>query len=265
MKKRVWMGIALLAFLGAGVLAFMTGKDYFRKEEAKKQYEDMREKNKKESQSSLTQENETKEAKETEENKAVEIPINFAELQEKNPDIYAWITIPETEIDYPIVQSAMDNEYYLDHSAEKTESVSGAIFSENYNALDFEDYITVLYGHNMRDGSMFAGLHEYEDSEYMKKHEDVIIYTPDAILKYKIFAAYMADDKHVLLYYNQGETEENRKAYIDEIMDQRTMKASLNTAVSVDENSKILTLSTCHRAGKNYRYLVQACLQEKTQ
>ena len=75
------------------------------------------------------------------------------------------------------------------------------------------------------------------------------IYTPNAILKYRIFAAYLSDDKHILLNYNLGREEDSRKAYIDEIMGQRTMKASLDTDVPVDESSSILTLSTCHSAG----------------
>ena len=197
------------------------------------------------------------------ETEKLDIPVDFESLQKKNPDIYAWITIPGTEIDYPIVQSSTDNGYYLNHSAEKTESASGAIFSENYSSKEFDDYITAIYGHNMRDGSMFTGLHQYEDSAFLKEHQDIIIYTPNAILKYKIFAAYLSDDRHVLFYYNQGKTEDNRRAYLNEIMSQRTMKASLDTSVDADLNSKILTLSTCHSAGDDYRYLVQAYLEEK--
>lgn len=265
MKKRIWTGIAVLAFLGAGILLFQVGKEYFGKKEAEKEYEEMS-RDKKEQQDIQEAEPDgdgKEEDTEAGEADIVEIPVDFAGLQKKNPDIYAWITIPGTEIDYPVVQSSTDNTYYLDHSAEKTESVNGAIFSENYNSTDFEDYITVLYGHNMRDGSMFAGLHAYEDYQYLKEHDEVIIYTPDSILTYQIFAAYLTDDRHVLLYYGQGETEDNRKAYVKEILSQRTMKASLNSSASADENSKILTLSTCHSAGKNYRYLVQAHLIEK--
>ena len=80
--------------------------------------------------------------------------------------------------------------------------------AENYNAKDFNDYITVLYGHNMRDGSMFAGLHQYEDRKYLEEHDELIIYMPDAILKYKIFAAYLTDNRHVLKYYNCGQDAE---------------------------------------------------------
>ena len=97
----------------------------------------------------------------------------------------------------------------------------------------------------------------------MKDHDEITIYTPNAILKYRIFAAYLSDDKHILLNYNLGREEDSRKAYIDEIMGQRTMKASLDTDVPVDESSSILTLSTCHSAGKDSRYLVQAYLTEK--
>lgn len=253
MKKTVWTVIGVAAFCVSGLLMFIVGKTYFQKEEAQKQYEHI-----KQTKTSVKKETVTETEK-----KKLDIPVDFEELQKMNPDIYGWITLPGTDIDYPVVQSSTDNSYYLDHSAEQTESVSGAIFSENYNSKTFDDYITVLYGHNMRDGSMFAGLHQYGDNIFMKEHEDIIVYLPDAILKYKIFAAYLTDDKHVLLYYNQGKTEDNRKAYINEIMDQRRMEASLNTTASVDEHSKILTLSTCHNSGNSYRYLVQAYLTEE--
>lgn len=178
----------------------------------------------------------------------------------QNPDIYAWITIPGTDIDYPVVQDSTDNTYYLNHAADTSLSDSGAIYSEKENAKDFDDYLTVLYGHNMKDGSMFAGLHKYEDKTFLKDHKDLTIYTPDSILKYRIFAAYLTDNRHVLMYYNQGKDEESRETYLKDILEQRNMNASIDTKAKVDKDSKILTLSTCHAAGKNYRYLVQAYL-----
>lgn len=285
MKKRIWFGIAVISFGLAIFLVTRAGSLYLQKKAAMEQYEQMQQQKEEvvvteETSSeditsedvvseSVLYESETSETvleTQLKESEIVEldIPIDFEALQETNPDIYAWITIPGTEIDYPVVQSSTDNSYYLDHSAERTESVSGAIFSENYNSKDFNDYITILYGHNMRDGTMFRGLHQYEDSGFLQENNEVIIYLPDAILKYEIFAAYLTDDRHIWFYYCQGETEDNRKAYIDDIMDQRTMKASLNTSAEVDADSKILTLSTCHRAGDNYRYLVQAYLVEES-
>ena len=92
---------------------------------------------------------------------AVEIPIDFASLQARNPDVYAWITVPGTQVDYPILQSASDNGYYLDHTIDGEEKPEGSIFTENYNSKDFEDPNTVIYGHNMKNGSMFRTLHDY--------------------------------------------------------------------------------------------------------
>lgn len=297
MKKKIWISAAVCAFAAAGFLALIIGKDYWQKNEARREYEEMRQQDKVTEGSGKTQnilsqdlpvedetardtvpggesrerqsDDETVQDSEAESGKTgkgldkSDIPVDFDSLREENPDIYAWITIPGTGIDYPVVQKSSDDSYYLTHTAERTESISGAVFSEHYNSIDFDDPITVLYGHNMKDGSMFAGLHQYEDSQFMKDHDEITIYTPAAILKYRIFAAYLSDDKHILLNYNQGREEENRKAYIDEIMGQRTMKASLDTAVPVDESSSILTLSTCHSAGKDSRYLVQAYLTEK--
>lgn len=131
------------------------------------------------------------------------------------------------------------------------------------NKKNFDDPITLLYGHNMKDGSMFAGLHKYEEDTYFNDHKDLVIYTPDAILKYKIFAAYRTDDRHILLYYNLGAEDYNRQAYLNDILNQRTMGAMLDQSAPVSTESKILTLSTCDRAGDAYRYVVQAYLVEK--
>ena len=102
-----------------------------------------------------------------------------------------------------------------------------------------------------------------EEDTYFNDHKDLVIYTPDAILKYKIFAAYRTDDRHILLYYNLGAEDYNRQAYLNDILNQRTMGAMLDQSAPVSTESKILTLSTCDRAGDAYRYVVQAYLVEK--
>ena len=105
--------------------------------------------------------------------------------------------------------------------------------------------------------------YKYEEDTYFNDHKDLVIYTPDAILKYKIFAAYRTDDRHILLYYNLGAEDYNRQAYLNDILNQRTMGAMLDQSAPVSTESKILTLSTCDRAGDAYRYVVQAYLLEK--
>ena len=91
---------------------------------------------------------------ETEEKMDDEVSIDFEALQQQNADIYAWIRIPETQIDYPILQHPSDDAYYLNHTVEGTEGLPGSIYTEKVNSKDFTDFNTVIYGHNMKNGTM---------------------------------------------------------------------------------------------------------------
>ncbi len=254
MKKKIWLVISIIAFSCAMVIFVMLGIRHYRNLQAQKLYEEYAQKR---------QENIHQTAAPESSDVPLEIPVDFKSLKEDNPDIYAWITIPGTEIDYPVVQSSTDNAYYLNHSVDYEESSAGAIFTENYNSRDFSDFLTVLYGHNMKSGAMFAGLRNYEDNSFFETHRDVTIYTPDAIRKYRVFAAYVEDDRHLLYYYNQGQTPEDRRAFLDDAAARRDLQSIYDADVPVDENSRILTLSTCHRMGDHYRFLVHACLVEE--
>ena len=185
--------------------------------------------------------------------------VDFTALQGINDDIVGWLKVGALDISYPVTQ-ASDNDYYLHLTFELVQNAAGCIFVDYQNRPDFQDDNTIIYGHNMKDGSMYEGLQKYEDKTFLKDHKDLTIYTPDSILKYRIFAAYLTDNRHVLMYYNQGKDEESRETYLKDILEQRNMNASIDTKAKVDKDSKILTLSTCHAAGKNYRYLVQAYL-----
>lgn len=196
---------------------------------------------------------------ETEDGEPVEIPIDFEALWEINPEAYAWITIPGTEIDYPILQSETDNTYYLTHNIEGEESPEGAIFTEDYNSKDFKDPNTVIYGHNMRNGSMFQGLHEYMDRAFFDENREVLIYLPDKILHYEIFAAYLYDDRHLLESFD-FEDEDVFEAYLNRIFSIRDMNSFIDTDMEVTAEDKIITLSTCYSNESNQRYLVQAVL-----
>lgn len=259
MKRKTWIVIAAVSFAVAGLLAVFLGSASLRKKEAEEAYRRLQ---RQKQTTELQIMEETEQPAVEEEKEKPDIPIDFASLQEQNSDIYAWITIPGTKIDYPVVQNE-DNTFYLRRSIEKKKSTGGTIFSEHENSKDFDDYITVLYGHNMHNGTMFADLHLYEDKKFMEEHDEILIYTPEAILKYKIFAAYRTDNRHILYYYQKGMDKDSRMAYIKEIIGQRQMGASIDTEAPVDEESRILTLSTCDRAGKEYRYLVQAYLAER--
>ena len=104
--------------------------------------------------------------------------VDFKALKKINPDIVAWIRIPDTSIDYPVVQGN-DDSYYLTHTFKKAEHVAGAIFLDSDNNADFSDDKNIIYGHNMKDGSMFQGLHKYESESYLQEHNKVYLYLPD--------------------------------------------------------------------------------------
>lgn len=185
--------------------------------------------------------------------------IDFASLQKKNPDIYAWIRIDGTRVDYPIVQRADDNSFYLNHTIDCEEAVEGAIFTETYNGLDFEDPNTVIYGQNMKDGSMFHTLHLFEDRTFFDEHRDVTVYLPNEIRHYKIFAAYLYDNRHILQTYDFSDAHIFER-YIKDILSIREMNAWIDSSVELSGESKIITLSTGHKAMRDKRYLVQAVL-----
>ena len=189
----------------------------------------------------------------------VQVPIDFETLQERNPDVYAWITVPGTEIDYPVLQRENDNAYYLSHTIDHEEKTEGAIFTENYNSKDFEDPNTVLYGHDMRNGSMFRSLLEYEDREFFDTNKEIIIYTPDAIRHYEIFAAYPYDNRHLLRSFDFSDPTVFQ-SYLDNIFATRDMSSCIDTSMEVDSDDKIITLSTCYGSQRDHRFLVQGVL-----
>lgn len=189
----------------------------------------------------------------------VEIPIDFATLQKQNPDVYAWIKIENTNIDYPILQKEGDNGYYLTHTMENKESPEGSIFTEDYNSTDFEDPNTVIYGHDMKNGSMFQNLLEYQDKDFFDENREVLIYTPDAIRHYKIFAAYLYDDRHLMESFDFN-IKSIYQAYLDSIFSMRNMNAQIDTTAEIGTDDKIITLSTCYGNQSDKRFLVQAVL-----
>lgn len=190
-----------------------------------------------------------------------EIPIDFEALIAQYPDIYAWIRIPGTVIDYPIVQREGDNAYYLNHTIDGRKKTEGAIFTEDYNSKDFTDPNTLIYGHNMKNDSMFGELHNYKDRKFLEENPEVIIYLPDRVLHYQIFAAYVYDNRHILLNFD-FEDKDVYDAYLESIFKRKGMSSHIDTSVEVTTEDQIITLSTCN-GNDDQRYLVQAVLISK--
>lgn len=191
-----------------------------------------------------------------------EIPIDFEELWETNPDVYAWIVIPGMDINYPILQHPTDDSYYLNHNIDGSTGRPACIYTESLNSKDFTDNNTVIYGHNMRNGTMFAQLHKFEDKDFFDEHREIIIYLPDKVLHYKIFAVHNYDDRH-LLYSFDFSDKAVYKDYLESIFSIDDMNANIDTEMTVTENDKIITLATCVYKQPSLRFHVQAVLVEK--
>lgn len=185
------------------------------------------------------------------------IPINFQALKETNPDIYAWIRIEDTNIDYPILQSPTDDAYYLNHTVEGKAGLPGSIYTEKVNEKDFSDFNTVIYGHDMKNGTMFKHLHKYEDEEFFETHDKVLIYTEKECKTYQVFAAVVYDNRH-LMYSFDNENVEDRKAFLQSVYESNNMKNHIRKDIHVDENSHIITMSTCIGGSPDKRFLVMA-------
>lgn len=180
-------------------------------------------------------------------------------LHAVNPDIYAWIAIPGTNIDYPILQNATDDAYYLQYNMNGTKGYPGCIYTEKINSKDFTDFDTVVYGHNMRNDTMFATLHYFEDSAFFANCPYIYVYLEDKVLVYEIMAAYTSDNLHIL-YSNDFTTEDGRQNYLDKIYQQAESSANVRSEVQATPESHILTLSTCIQGKSQNRFLVQAVL-----
>jgi len=191
----------------------------------------------------------------------IEIPekeIDFQQLHIDNPDIYAWIYVPGTLVDYPVLQHPTDNSFYLEHNIDGSAGYPGCIYTELYNKKDFSDRNTLMYGHNMANGTMFATLHYYENSQNFEENQYIFIYTEEKVFVYHIFAAYEYPGIHLMKHYDYTDD----KVYEDYLKDvfSGDYYGFIREGVEVTTENKILTLSTCAAGKPDMRYLVQGVL-----
>ncbi len=200
----------------------------------------------------------------TEPGELVENPVDFEGLMKMNPDVYSWIYIPDTNVNLPVAQSPDDDNYYLEHDVYKDYSFPGTIFSQSMNKKDYSDRVTVLYGHNMLDGSMFATLHNFGDEDFFNSHPYFYIYTQDRMLTYEIISAHEYDDRHIMNSYDFTK-DDVFSEWIKSAKNPHYFYSNVREEVNPDLNSKLVILSTCLNANEG-RFLVQGVLikDEKT-
>ena len=252
-KKNIWK--TLYIFLIAACLICIAGMlIYLQKDRAEEAAI--------EEQQEVLSENYVQEDVEQEVEKA-ELPIDFEGLMEVNPEIYAWLRIPDTNIDYPILQHEdEDQSYYLSRDIYREANQAGSIYTEYYNHKDFMDPNTIIYGHNMKNGSMFHNIRYFTDKEYFDEHHELYIYLPEKILKYEIIACYEYDDRHLIGTYDFLD-EEVYADYLEDIMNPRSMYTMIREGVELTTADKLVTLSTCIANKPNNRRLLQAVLLEE--
>ncbi|MCI6188428.1 MAG: class B sortase [Clostridium sp.] len=180
---------------------------------------------------------------------------DYNKLYSINQDIKGWITVPNTSVNYPIVQGT-DNSYYLHHNFNKEANNGGAIFIACENKNPFEDQNTVIHGHHMKDGSMFATLNEFKDIDFFKANKYIYISTKDRVRKYEIFSMYV-EKASVNPYEISFSSDEEYLQYLKSL----SGKSIYGTDVGeFSPDDKILTLSTCTYEVNDGRLLIHAKL-----
>ena len=187
--------------------------------------------------------------------KKVNIPVDFDELKAINEDVYAYIEIPGTKVSYPILQSEDGSVDYLNMTIEKTEGLPGSIYTENINSRDFREINTIIYGHDMNDGTMFGSLHEYDDETFFRENSEIDVYLPDQALRYHVYAAVVFDDRYLPLSYN-FDTLEGRAQFITDIKNFGQQPAHFNEEFTPTEKDSMITLSTCIGDQPENRWLI---------
>lgn len=186
----------------------------------------------------------------------------LAEANRKNPDVYAWLRIPGTNVDYPIVQHPTNDAFYLKRDADGNYAAAGSIMTEHgYNGTAFSDPVTVVYGQCMKSGAMFGDLQGcYASADGLERFQTVEVYLPDRKLEYEAFAAVPYDDRHILYNYDFGNARIFR-AFFQSIGAIRSLNANTRGTMPGPDD-KVLILSTRLHGNGQQRFLVMAKLKE---
>lgn len=188
------------------------------------------------------------------EKSVIPIEVDFDKLNKINNNIQAWIYMEDSIINYPIVKSS-DNKFYLTHSVDGSYNQNGALFMDYRNNENFEDKITYIYGHHMKNNTMFGNLEYFKEQEYYNNHEVMYLFTKNEKLKIQIFAGFTTEDGSKI--YNCIGSKSN-----NEIVEYAKDKSNFETDVEILPEDEILVLSTCSYDYENARYVVLGILRK---
>lgn len=186
-----------------------------------------------------------------------EYTVNFNKLKEQNNETIAWLKVNNTNVEYPVVKGT-NNSFYLNHSFDKSNNSAGWIFADYRNKFDNTDKNIIIYGHNMRDSSMFGSMKNILNSDWYEneKNTDITLYTENEKCIYKVFSIYKIENED---YYIKTEFKnDNEFEKFIKTLKKRSIK---DFSVDVSKDDDILTLSTCANNNK-YRIVLHA-IKEK--
>ena len=241
--RRVIFYISLIVFIVCAFKLFGICKGYY---DNKKSYDEVRE--------YAPQEVETPDNNQEETPKFVFTKENYDKLLSMNEDFKGWLYIPGTKISYPLVQTN-NNDYYLHHNFEKESNSGGAIFISSNNANPFEDANTIIHGHHMRDGSMFATLMNFKEEDFAKS-TSIYVNTKDKLLEYQVFSVFYETANNDS-YQNGFVSDEDYLAYVNTLKGKSLFNLEVPEFTAAD---KMITLSTCDYDVNDGRLLVYAKL-----
>ena len=183
----------------------------------------------------------------TNETEEIKYEIDFESLKKQNSDTVAYLKVNNTKIDYVVVK-AKDNKYYLTHNFKKKGNAAGWVFADYHNKFDGKDRNIVIYGHNMKNGSMFGTLKKTMTKKWYKNIDNQIVTlsTPEGTLKYQVFSVYSIPVEE---YYINTIFKNDDDFY--KFIKKLKSRSVYNFNVSLEKTDKILTLSTCNSGGKN--------------
>lgn len=181
--------------------------------------------------------------------------VDFEQLAQINPDVVGWIYIKDTNINYPIVQGE-DNDYYLKRLFDKTYNGAGCIFLDAACDADFSGKHSIIYGHNMKNQTMFAALMKYKKQAFFEEHSEGMLVTPTAYYRIKFFSGYVSDtwnDAWELDFRNDSYGD-----WLSSIQEQSLFE----TTDQPDENDRVVTLSTCTYEFDSAKYVLHGYITE---
>ena len=185
----------------------------------------------------------------------VPIKVDFERLRLNNKDVKAWLYCKDTLINYPVAQ-AVDNDYYLHRLLNGTYNRAGTLFMECTNQEDFSDWNTLIYGHNMKNNTMFGTLTDYRDQEYYDEHPVWYLLTPDGDYRIELISGFVTDTSSVI--YSIPQTQEAKNELVDAIM----RKSNFKTDATISPEDRLITFSTCTYEYDEARYVLIGILKE---